>query len=148
MSMVLRFLACSGLAAMVNLIVGQVLYGLAGLDDGWQYGFSVALAFISGMAISYVLNRRYTFPPSGRAMHDEITAFFMVSIGGLVLTTGIAQALYSGAAPELVRLARVFSLPLDAETLAHVMAVGITAVYSFLAHKGISFRRAKAARDV
>ncbi len=62
-----------------------------------------------------------------------------MSVIGLLLTTGIANLLRWGAPALLDRIAATAILP---ETLAHVLAVGITAIYSFFAHKYISFRRA------
>ena len=64
--------------------------------------------------------------------------FFAVSIVGLTLTTGIAQALNHGMPEVLAQITPTGVLP---ETLAHVVAVGITAIYSFIAHKYVSFRR-------
>lgn len=129
-----RFLLCSGLAAAVNLGMGYLLYAGAGLAEGWQYAASVALAFLSGMGVSFVLNRRYTFEPSGRVTRAEAADFFVVSVGGLALTTLLAQGL---------RLHMPALHPhLPPEALAHLGAVGLTAIYSFFAHKHVSFRHA------
>lgn len=142
-ALVLRFLVCSGFAAAVNLLIGQALYGVLHLSEGWYYAFSVSMGFMSGMGVSYALNRKFTFPPSGRARHDEIKAFFVVSIGGLILTTGLAQTLYVGAKPVLEWNSAILKVPINAETQAHMIAVVVTAVYSFIAHKNISFRAAR-----
>ncbi|MBJ3763665.1 GtrA family protein [Maribius pontilimi] len=137
--MVLRFLCFSGCAALVNLVTGYLLYGVLGLDASFEYAVSVAIAFVAGMGVSFVLNRAYTFDASGRAAQDELRDFFLVSLGGLLLTTLLAQAIWSGL--------RVTSLaegaPVPTQSLAHVAAVGLTAFYSFFAHKHISFRRAR-----
>lgn len=137
-----RFIFFSGGAAAVNLLAGQVLYGVLGLSDGWQYGFSVAVAFLCGMAVSFVLNRRFTFPPSGREARREIVDFFFVSLGGLVLTSTLAQLFFFHATGFLRALAALAPGAPTTETLAHVLAVGLTAIYSFLAHKYVSFRPA------
>lgn len=134
------FLLCSGLAAAVNLGVGYLLYGLAGFNGLLSYPLSVAIAFLSGMGVSFSLNRRFTFPPSGRARRQELADFTAVSVIGLLLTTGIAQVLRWSATGLLAQIGGTVILP---ETLAHVLAVGITAFYSFVAHKFISFRRAE-----
>ncbi len=135
------FLLCSGLAALVNIAVGYLLYGMAGLNGTFGYPVSVALAFISGMGVSFVLNRRFTYPPSGRARQREMMDFFAVSVIGLTLTTVIAQALHLGMPEMLAQVTPAGVLP---ETLAHIAAVGITAIYSFIAHKYVSFRRGTA----
>lgn len=130
-----RFLLCSGLAAAVNLAVGYLLYAGLGYSEGWQYGLSVAFAFLSGMGVSFILNRRFTFEPSGRLTRSEAIDFFAVSVGGLAITTTLAQYLRAHM-PAL-------DPHLPPEALAHVGAVGLTAIYSFLAHKYVSFRHAR-----
>lgn len=137
-----RFLLCSGLAAVVNLAVGYLLYGLLGLNGPIGFPVSVALAFASGMGVSFVLNRRYTYPTSGRPASQELRDFFGVSLVGLALTTGVAFLLNYNAHAILVSVADSLPGTILPETLAHLVAVGMTAIYSFLAHKLISFRPA------
>ncbi|MDA7427624.1 GtrA family protein [Primorskyibacter aestuariivivens] len=140
-----RFLMCSGLAALVNMVVGYLLYGQLGFDHGPMFALSVAVAFLAGMGVSFSLNRRYTYPSSGRQARSELRDFFGVSLGGVMLTTGIAQALDSWAATAMTDAAAALPLPVLPETLAHGIAVGLTAFYSFFAHKLISFRAARIA---
>ena len=135
------FLICSGIAALVNIAVGFLLYGMAGLDGPVLYPLSVAIAFLSGMGVSFVLNRRYTYPPSGRSPRAELPDFLAVSMGGLMLTTALSYLFLTYGAAAVVRLSLGLLPP---ESAAHVAAVGLTAFYSFLAHKHISFRRARA----
>ena len=146
--MFFRFLIFSGSAALVNFLTGQLLYGFFSLNDGFEYAFSVSAAFLSGMIVSYILNRKFTFPPSGKDMRDEISMFFLVSIGGLLLTTGLAHGLYVGAPDFLALISSLGPTPIGAETLAHLIAIGVTAFYSFFAHRDLSFRRAKALENV
>jgi putative flippase GtrA len=136
-----RFLVFSGLAAGVNLAVGYLFYAVLDLHEGWQYGLAVALGFLSGMGVSFVLNRRFTFEPSGRLTRSEAIDFFAVSVGGLAITTALAQLFRSGL--------HAIDAALPPEMLAHIGAVGLTAIYSFFAHKHVSFRRGRplAARD-
>lgn len=129
-----RFLLCSGFAASINLLTGYLMYAWLGFDDGGFYAISVATAFIAGMGVSYSLNRTFTYDPSGRAPEQELRDFLGVSLGGLLLTTLTAQSL------RMALPLAVAGLP--SETLAHILAVGLTAFYSFFAHKHISFRRA------
>ena len=135
-----RFLLCSGLAAAVNLAVGYVLYGILGMSGTLTFPLSVAIAFASGMGVSFALNRRFTYPSSGRPPRQELRDFLGVSLVGLALTTGIAFLLDQLAHDGLARIATALPGAVLPETLAHVVAVGLTAIYSFLAHKFISFR--------
>ena len=61
-----RFALFSGTAAAVNLATGYLLYEILGYSSGFLYGLSVAVAFLAGMVVSYLLNRRYTFALAGR----------------------------------------------------------------------------------
>jgi len=139
-----RFLLCSGLAAFVNLAVGYLLYGVLGFNGNIEFALSVAVAFLFGMGVSFVLNRRFTHAASGRSTTSELSDFLAVSLVGLALTTGLAHALDRSAHEALARVAQGFPPVILPETLAHVIAVGATAIYSFLAHKLISFRPASA----
>ncbi|MBD3666199.1 GtrA family protein [Sulfitobacter aestuariivivens] len=132
------FLVCSGIAALVNIAVGYLLYGYGGLDSPALYAFSVATAFLAGMVVSFILNRRFTYAPSGRRAASELPDFLMVSIGGLLLTTGLSFVFFTYGGAALERLTMSILPP---ETSAHMSAIGLTALYSFLAHKHVSFRR-------
>ena len=123
----------------MNLSVGVVLYHGLSLNSASTYPLSVAVAFLAGMGVSFTLNRRYTFDPSGRQSTIELRDFFFVSLGGLCLTTGLANAFLRGLSAN----GALMPLSIPVETVAHVMAVAITAFYSFLAHKHVSFRRAR-----
>lgn len=137
-----RFLLFSGLAAAANLAVGYLLYEELGLRHGGQYGFSIAVAFLAGMAVSFTLNRHLTFAPSKRAVSAEIGNFFVVSMGGLLLTVGLAYLFRIGIVPRLLRLQAVAArVPagLSVEMSSHVLAVGLVTLYSFSCHKLFSF---------
>ena len=77
-----RFVVFSGIAALTNLGAGYSLYEVAGLNRHWQYGLSVSIAFLAGMAVSFMLNRRFTSEPSGRPMQHEMRAFFTSRCAG------------------------------------------------------------------
>ncbi len=137
-----RFLLLSGLAAAANLVLGYLLYEGLGLKHGWQYGFSVAVAFLAGMAVSFTLNRRFTFEPSRRSASAEMGTFFIVSMGGLLLTVALAYLFRIGILPRLLALQGVsvyVPAGLSVEMLSHVLAVGLVTVYSFSCHKLFSF---------
>lgn len=132
------FLICSGLAALANLSVGFLLYAGLGFDGIVSYPLSIAFAFMIGMSVSFVLNRRFTYPPSHRPKRREVLDFLAVSLVGLFFTTSIAQGLRLSAASLLGVFSAVGLMP---EFVAHIAAVGVTAIYSFFAHKFISFRK-------
>lgn len=134
-----RFLVFSGCAALVNFLTGFVLYGLAGWDQGLEYVAAVGFAFLAGMGVSFTLNRAFTFEKSGRQTGEELRDFTFVSIVGLALTTGIAH--FTLLALKSVGFAG-WAL-VTPESSAHVFAIGMTAFYSFFAHKHFSFRKTR-----
>ena len=139
-----RFLVFSAIAALINLSVGYFLYEILGLSQGWQYALSVSIAFFAGMGVSFVLNRALTFAPSGRPVHHGVRTFFVVSLGGLVLTVALSWLLRSSLMPAVVAVPWVAArLPsaVNAEMLSHLVAVGCVAFYSFTCHKLFSFGR-------
>jgi putative flippase GtrA len=141
----LRYVVCSGLAAVANFAAGNLLYNLAGWDGAWGYKVSVMLGFATGMAVSYFLNRAFTFDRSGRRVHQEVRTFVVVSLGGLLLTVVLAAALRAYVTPGLVGLlpadGGLARLAGDLEASSHFLAIGLVTFYSFTFHRLCTFDR-------
>jgi len=142
-SQFLRYVVCSGLAAAANFLAGNLLYNFAGWDGAWSYKLAVMLGFCTGMAVSYGLNRAFTFDRSGRRMHQEVRTFVVVSLGGLALTVLLAAGLRAYVTPGLVA-----ALPTDGaigrfagdpEATSHFIAIGLVTFYSFTFHRLFTF---------
>lgn len=140
-----RYIVCSGLAAAANFLAGNLLYNLAGWDGVWSYQLSVMLGFATGMAVSYLLNRAFTFDRSGRRLHQEIRTFTVVSLGGLVLTVVVAASLRAYVTPSLLSILPsegvVGRLSSDPEATSHFLAIGLVTFYSFTCHRLFTFDR-------
>lgn len=132
-----RFMVFSGFGALANLATGYFLYGYLGFNGLLGYPVSVAAAFVAGMGVSLILNRTCSHDPAGRLSREMLYDFVLVSIGGLALTIALAGLFLKAAQAGLPENA----FPLPNEFIAHVLAVGLTAFYSFFAHKHFSFRR-------
>ena len=141
----LRYVVCSGLAAIANFVTGNLLYNLAGWDGAWSYKLAVMLGFVAGMAVSYGLNRAFTFDRSGRRLHQEIRTFTVVSLGGLALTVIVAATLRAYVTPELLALlpadGTLGRLAGDPEATSHFLAIGLVTFYSFTFHRVFTFDR-------
>ena len=137
----LRFLVFSGIAAATNLSVGEILYGQMGWSKYPQYSLAVGLGFLAGMFISYLLNKNFTFEKSGKSIEIEIAHFILVSIIGLIISITIAQmfVFFIGIKILPVRSESLKNIPF--ENISHAISICITAFYSYLAHKLISFRK-------
>ena len=137
-----RFVVFSGIAALTNLGVGYLLYQSAGLNQHWLYGLSVSVAFLAGMAVSFILNRSFTFDPSGRPVQHEMRTFFIVSLGGLALTVALTYLFRAAVFAALIALpwlaARMPAAPTP-DVIGHFTAVACVGFYSFACHKLLSF---------
>ncbi|WPL19194.1 GtrA-like protein [Thiorhodovibrio winogradskyi] len=136
-----RFIQCSGIAAGLNIVAGYVFYAAFGFREDWRYPVSIAFAFLIGMLASFYLNRIYTFSRSNRSLAHEIHAFIFVSMIGLGVTALIATLFRN----YLLSVFAEFSVPRElrnnVELMSHVAAVAVVSLYSYPAHKMISFRQ-------
>lgn len=89
--------------------------------------------------MNFLLSRRYVFRPDRRKTVAQMRTFFIISLSTLVLRLVVAFSLVT----LFYSLTTTFFEPAmtiaPAERLAQVSAMGIVAVYSFFAHKHISF---------
>ena len=79
-------------------IACRELFGrLLGTDDPRHYSISVVLAYLAGIAVSFVLNQRFTFSgaPAARSW-SRFIPFVVVALVGLVCTWLISLALRYG----------------------------------------------------
>ncbi len=125
----LKFLVFSGTAAGTNI-------GLRFVFSHWgmQYIPAVSTSYFAGMIINFMLNRNFNFPRSDRRFIQEVKTFIIIALIGLILTNII-----SGVSNILIQKMGLFSFQLS-ETVSHVIAVGIVSIYSFFAHKYITYR--------
>lgn len=123
----------SGFAALVN-IGSRFVFSTVFL---FPFPVSVTVAYCLGMVANYLLNRNFNFPKGPRGVIHEIRTFFIVAIFGLFLTNGLAllfKALFDYLVGNMLNLKGI-------EMAAHITAVGLTAIYSFFAHKHFTYRQ-------
>lgn len=133
----LLYLICSAAAALANLLVGFVMINALGFTSQLEYPFAVAIGYCAGMAINFLLNRRFTFDGNDRSKLQQARTFLIVALSGLVLTSAIAAVVRAA----LSGLARDVALPISAETIGQVAAIGIVSIYSFAGHRFLTFNR-------
>jgi len=130
-----KYIIYAGLATLVNL-VGRFIF-----SETMHLPFNVAVtsAYLIGMLVNFLLNKKYTFAQGPRAWSQEIRSFTVLALLGLLLTN--IFSLFS-----LYLLGKVFIMMDLAvsttilETSAHAIAVGLVAIYSFLGHKFFTFQ--------
>jgi putative flippase GtrA len=130
----LLFIAFGGTAALANLAAGWLLYG-SGLAPGLPYWCATAIAAGVGLVVNFGLNHSFNFRFRHRPAWQQFGTFCAVSGVGVALTSGLASGLRS------LLLATAGHPPAAAhrEFAAHFLAVGLVALYSYPAHRFLSF---------
>jgi putative flippase GtrA len=135
------YVVFSGLAAALNLAVGTGLYSWLGARSTARYAACVSVGYLAGMVLNFSLNRTFTFERDGRSALLQLRSFVLVSGFGLVLNTVLAIALRRLATTLLAgaSVADTDTLHIAASSGPHAAAIGIVAIYSFIAHKYLTF---------
>jgi putative flippase GtrA len=122
-----RFLAAGGLAAAANIL------SRIGLSQWIALPAAVALAYLVGMAVAFVLMRSHVFPPGQADLHRQIVIFALVNLAALAQTLVVTLVLADVVLPWVGVRSHV-------DLIAHVIGVCVPIVTSFIGHKRWSFR--------
>ena len=119
---------------MVQLVLST------GLDDAaLLYAGAIVLGALSGMAVNFFVSRNFVFAAAGRTSLNQVTSFVLVSLSTLLLRLILAFALVALLSLPLFGIISRLPVTAPVERLAHLGAVGLVIIYSFLAHKHVSF---------
>lgn len=124
----LRFLAAGGFAALVNLVSRYLLTPVIG------FKLSIAVAYLFGMVVAFILFRTLVFARSGASVAAESYRFVIVNLIALTLVWIISVALASVAFPAI-------GFTWHAEDVAHFIGTCIPAATSFIGHSVYTFRK-------
>lgn len=134
------FLVFGGLAALVNLAVGGLLYAPSARGELLPYWIAVGIASAAGLLVNFSLNYAFNFQYRGRSAVAQLRTFAIVAMGGVVLTALIASGVRSVATWwSLPATIVVADLSFSVDFLAHFLAVGLVTFYSFVGHSLLSF---------
>jgi putative flippase GtrA len=134
-----RYILSAGLASLADFALVQSLLLIDIFHNPASFGAVVVLGALLGMNVNFWVSRRFVFQPDQRQPRDQMRSFFVISLTTLLLRLFVAYALVMlFAMPVFAFLAL---LPIEAAPLrvAAVGAMGLVTVYSFFAHKHISF---------
>lgn len=134
-----RYLLTAGAASLVDLAIAQSLLFVAMFQTGLFFGVPVVAGAAGGMAVNFLLSRQYVFETDERHAFDQARSFFIISVTTMLFKVMVAYALVALFALPLFGM--IHALPVEAadSRLAQVISMGIVAIYSFFAHKHISF---------
>ena len=121
-----------GAIGVVNTIVDFTLANIAKFGAGWSDFWAVTLGFTVATAVSYVLNRRWTFAiKHGKGLVRETIVFYAINVAAWAVTVGIVEA------------ADWWIGPLDEVTfnLAKLSSVVVVLLPKFASYRDLVFRR-------
>ena len=122
----LVFLALGGVAAAVNWLA-RLLF------SRWMaFGWAVVAAYAIGMAVAFVLNRRFVFPRSPRPAALQARDFVFINLVSFPVVWFASIGLDAGL--------RALGMVRHTQELAHAVAVALPAAVSFLLYKFVAFR--------
>ncbi len=130
------FLLIGGLAACVNFLSGAAVRLVS--TTAFAYGVSLVVGMAAGTIVSFYLNRHFTFRVSDEPVGPQAVRFGLVALGAVVLVALFGEAvlaLWSLAGSPWLSRATV-------ESLAHVAAIGLNTIYSFVAMKFFALKKA------
>lgn len=134
-----RYILSAGLASLADFTLVQSLLWIDVFHNPASFGAAVVLGSLLGMNVNFWMSRRFVFQPDERPTREQMRTFFIVSLTTLLLRLIVSYALV--ALFTLPVFAFLALLPIDAMPLrlAALGAMGLVTVYSFFAHKHISF---------
>ena len=122
-----RFAVTGGAAAVVNI------FARFGLSHVMRFEFAVALAYLIGMVIAFLLACRFVFPTQNLPLGRAFTRFASVNVLSLaqvwLVSVGLAELIF----PRI-------GFHRHPETTAHLIGVASPVIISYYAHKHFSFK--------
>ena len=122
-----RFLACGGFAAAVNW-ASRFAWNLI-----MPFSLAVLAAYVTGMAVAFILFREFVFERSGSDTSEQVRNFVIVNIVGMAATWALANFLVYWALPAAGVTSHV-------EAIGHGIAIFAPVVTSWFGHRFLTFR--------
>ena len=123
----LKFVVAGGLAAAAN-------YGSRfAFSASCPYPVAIALAYLVGMGVAFVLMRQYVFSASGQPVLPQVAKFTLVNGFALLQTLVVSLVLARWLLPMLGMTDHV-------EAIAHLVGVVVPVFTSFIGHRSSTFK--------
>lgn len=123
----LRFLLVGGFAAAVN-------FGSRIVLSQWlPYAAAIVIAYLIGLVVAFLLNRRLVFKQPTRQLHHQMFWFVAVNALGLTLTLIVSLLFAHYVLPFL-------GVTWHMQEVAHAIGVATPILTSYIGHKHLSFR--------
>jgi len=123
----LRFLLVGGFAAALN-------FGSRIVLSRWlPYAAAIVIAYLIGLVVAFLLNRRLVFTQHTRQLHHQMFWFVSVNAVGLTLTLFVSLLFAHYILPFL-------GVTWHMQEIAHAIGVATPILTSYIGHKHLSFR--------
>lgn len=122
------FVLTGGIAALANLIARWLF------SHAMTYAAAVALAYLIGMTVAFLLARAFVFTDHRAHWHHEYARFALVNVVSLLVVLGVSLGMLDIVLPAI-------GWPWHAAEIAHLAGVASPILLSFYAHKHFSFGR-------
>ena len=129
MKQFILFFFIAGVAALINIVFRFIFSNVLNME----FNIAVSISYILGMLFNYTVNKQVNFRSSNRHIIREVYSFFIVSIFGLILVNLFSAVLLNLFTSITTNLKYT-------ETYSHILAVGFVGIYSFFAHKYLTFK--------
>jgi putative flippase GtrA len=123
----IKFVFAGGFAALVNW--GSRIW----LSGFVSFRFAVVVAYAFGMATAFVLNKRFVFVESGRALKAEINYFIFFNIAALPIVWLASVFLAEYLMPK-------YGFKWYPQEVAHGIAISLPLFINFFLHKFVTFK--------
>ena len=103
------------------------------LNQWLPYAVAIVLAYLVGMTVAFLLNRRYVFPDAANHTHHQIFWFAAVNLFALIQTLLVSLLFSEVLLPKM-------GIAWHAEEIAHAFGIVTPIFSSFVGHKHLSFK--------
>ena len=134
-----RYLLTAGAATCVDVAIVQTMLSFDMARQPLFFALAIVLGGLAGMLVNFTLSRRFVFASDHRSARQQLATFALVSLTTIGLRLVVAHALVALFALPAFAVIALLPVPAAAERLAHLGAVGMVTIYSFLAHKHVTF---------
>ena len=125
------FVATGGTSAIFNLGTRALC------STVMPYELAIAVGYLVGTTVAFLLARRFVFDGGGGSAHGQYGRFALVNVMGFLITLCVSVGLARGLFPRI-------GMTWHPEDVAHFIGVGSPTIISYYAHKHFSFAERKA----
>ena len=134
-----RYLLTAGAATCIDVTIVQAMLSFEVMRQPLFFALAIVLGGLAGLLVNFTLSRRFVFTGDNRSARQQLQTFALVSLTTIGLRLVVAHALVALFALPAFAVIALLPVAAPAERLAHLGAVGLVTIYSFLAHKHVTF---------